>query len=289
MGAAVEGVPGTLDASDTFGRLSAPFGYWNAVGLAGALGLPGCLWVERQARARARLILRTLVAPAVANAAWRARAVVWTRGAGGGGDRARALVRRRCLSGCGLRLVLAPGGGSARRDAIVWALGSHSLTHDKVELAARVSAGHTFGLVLVLGLAVVTAAGLWRGDRGRARDASYADARARARGRCADIAGGTRSRSLGVAALSASSRGLTGEISHVVGSADEPGRSTGDSAPGRLVTTRARAVPIYWREGLLVGEHARARGRRRRRLRRSPSLRYVQNQVRRSPPGRTAT
>src|SRR5581483_6598597 len=56
--------PGSLDANDTLGRLNAPFGYWNAVGLAGALGLPGCLWVS--ARPQASRLIRTLAPPAIA-------------------------------------------------------------------------------------------------------------------------------------------------------------------------------------------------------------------------------
>ena len=36
--------PATLASNNTYGRLQAPFGYWNAVGIAGVLGLPACLW-----------------------------------------------------------------------------------------------------------------------------------------------------------------------------------------------------------------------------------------------------
>jgi hypothetical protein len=36
--------PATLDANDLLGRLKAPFGYWNALGLLAALGLPPCIW-----------------------------------------------------------------------------------------------------------------------------------------------------------------------------------------------------------------------------------------------------
>ena len=55
--------PATLDANDQFGRLQAPFHYWNATGLIGALGLAPCLWAgARRERARA---LRALAVPAV--------------------------------------------------------------------------------------------------------------------------------------------------------------------------------------------------------------------------------
>ena len=55
--------PAALDANDQFGRLQAPFQYWNATGLIGALGLAPCLWAgARRERARA---MRALAVPAV--------------------------------------------------------------------------------------------------------------------------------------------------------------------------------------------------------------------------------
>src|SRR5205814_3392796 len=55
--------PATFDASDTVGRLGAPFDYWNATGLIAALGLPACLWAgARRDRSRAG---RALAPPAI--------------------------------------------------------------------------------------------------------------------------------------------------------------------------------------------------------------------------------
>ena len=37
--------PGALAEDETYARLRAPFGYWNAVGLMAALGIPPLLWL----------------------------------------------------------------------------------------------------------------------------------------------------------------------------------------------------------------------------------------------------
>ena len=37
--------PGALNPDEIYARLREPFGYWNSVGLAAALGVPGCLWL----------------------------------------------------------------------------------------------------------------------------------------------------------------------------------------------------------------------------------------------------
>ena len=55
--------PGTLDPRDPFGRLRAPFDYWNAVGLMAAIGLPGCLWAG--ARREHRPLTRALAVSAI--------------------------------------------------------------------------------------------------------------------------------------------------------------------------------------------------------------------------------
>jgi O-Antigen ligase len=243
--------PGTLDASDTLGRLSAPFGYWNAVGLMAALGLPCCLWAG--ARRESPRVLRTLAVPALA-VLLIALVLSYGRGA-----LAAAVV------GLALWFVLVPFrlraalvltlGVSGAAVAIVWALTSPALTHDKVGLAARVSAGHSFAIVLALTLATLTVVGYWAAvavDRVRLA----ADVRRRI--------GVTLLTPLlllplaGVVALGASSRGLGGEISHVWSTLTNPQGGAGN-VPGRLVQLGS-SRPRYWREGLLVGEHSALKG-----------------------------
>ena len=55
--------PETFDAQGTLGRIYLPLGYWNAIGLIAALGVPACLWAgARRERARA---MRALAVPSI--------------------------------------------------------------------------------------------------------------------------------------------------------------------------------------------------------------------------------
>ena len=88
--------PSALAADETFARLREPFGYWNAVGLMAALGVPPLLWLaaRRSGHAggqRARV--------AGARAAVRLHdALLLARRAAGAADRPRVLVRRRAAA-----------------------------------------------------------------------------------------------------------------------------------------------------------------------------------------------
>src|SRR2546421_111621 len=57
-----------------------------------------------------------------------------------------------------------------------------------------------------------------------------------------------------VASLAASSRGFTGQVSHIWSSLTSTHKGVGDN-PGRLVEL-GNSRPRYWREGIKVGEHA---------------------------------
>ena len=57
----------------------------------------------------------------------------------------------------------------------------------------------------------------------------------------------------GIAALAASSRGLTGEVSHIWNTLTNPNGVVGDQ-PGRLVQL-SNSRPHYWSEALKIGEH----------------------------------
>ena len=234
-------------ASDAFGRISAPYDYWNAVGLLAAVGVPGCLWAgTRRELGRAT---RALAVPALAVQV-AAIMLSYSRGA-----LAAAIVGAAFwfvfvplrLRG-GLVLMLGTAGGAI---PTVWALSTQALSHDYMPLVARTTAGHAFGVLLALLLPALTAAGLI---------AAFATDRVilpAARRRQVGIAliGVVALLPLGgIAALTASQRGLTGEISHVWSTFTDPNAIVKNN-PDRLVqagSTRAR----YWSEGLKVGEHA---------------------------------
>lgn len=234
----------TLDSTDTLGRLQAPFGYWNATGLCAALGLAPCIWVG--SRRRGSLAIRALSIPAsailisvvvlsysrsavlaavVALAVWFLTVPVRLRGA----------------------LVLGLGGAGA---AVIsgWFLSDRTLTTDDLAAATRSSAGHAFGLVLTLTLVALTVAGV---AALAALDRRSVPARARRRVAVALLVLVALVPLGGVAGLAASSRGLTGEVSHAWNTLTNPNANVGDSA-GRLVQF-GNSRGEYWSEGIKVG------------------------------------
>ena len=243
--------PATLDANDQFGRLQAPFQYWNATGLIGALGLAPCLWAgARRERARA---LRAFAVPAV-SILLTVIVLSYSRGAlfvaaiGLAFWFATVPLRLRGA----LVLILGSIGAGA---LTIFALATPSLTHNQVALHSRTHAGHAFGVVLVLVLALAAFAGL---IAAYAMDRVALPERLRRRVAVALLVGLALVPVAGIAALAASSRGLTGEVSHVFstltsthgGASNTPARFT------ELGNTRAR----YWSEGVKVGEHALLKG-----------------------------
>jgi hypothetical protein len=243
--------PGTLAPQETLGRLRAPFDYWNATGLMAALGLTPCLWAgarkdtgtwSRALAAAAIAVLVTVLVLCYSRSAVLAAAVavaLWF-----------ALVPLRLRGAAVLAVGLT---GAAILSA--WALHTRALTHDEIALSARVTAGHGFGVVLVLVLVATLAAGL---------------AVAFALDRTALPAGTRRRVGIGLitlvclipfaggAALATSSRGFGGEISHVWTSLTNTNEVIRDN-PGRLVSlesSRARD----WSEGWHVFTHAPVKG-----------------------------
>jgi hypothetical protein len=243
--------PATFDPVEPFGRLRAPFDYWNATGLIAALGLAPCLWAgARRERARA---LRALAVPAVAVLVT-VIVLSYSRGAvlvafvGLGVWFALVPLRLRGA------LVLVLGGLGAAVFSL-YAVETHALTANLVTLDARTTAGHSFGVLLVLGLLALLACGF---------AAAFAMDRV-------ELAPGQRHRIgtvllvlvalapvAGICGLASSSRGLTGQISHVWDTLTSTSAPVA-SGPTRLVqlgNSRGR----YWSEGLKVGEHSLLHG-----------------------------
>jgi hypothetical protein len=243
--------PAALASGDNLGRLEQPFGYWNAIGVTAALGLPPCLWAAGT-RERSRL-LRALAAPAITLlisvvVLSFSRSAVLVAVLGAGCWLALVPVRLRALA----MLAIGAVGGAV---ISAWALATPALTSDNVALAARTSAGHSFGIVLVLVLGVTTAAGL---AGSLAIDRVKLAERTRRRIGLVLVIAAAFVPVAGVVGLAASSRGLTGEISHVWSTLTSTSESVGDNAGrlGQLGNTR----PLYWSEGITVGEHALLHG-----------------------------
>ncbi len=244
--------PGSLDPGETIGRLRLPFDYWNAVGLMATLGLAPCLWVG--SRREGVVIGRALAVPAlgllivtIMLSLSRGAVVIAVVG----------LAVWFLLADARLRAALVLAAGIAGGGALsAWALANHSLTYDNVALAARTSAGHELGWALIAMLAVLGAAGLAIAismDRG---SISRAVQRRIGTGLIVLLA---LIALAGVGAVAASSRGVTGTISHAYNQLTSPDSGGVSNTPGRLLqvgSTRGR----YWNQGLTVGEHAWLKG-----------------------------
>ncbi|HSC04922.1 MAG TPA: O-antigen ligase family protein, partial [Solirubrobacteraceae bacterium] len=120
-------------------------------------------------------------------------------------------------------------------------------------LSARTSQGHTYGLVL---LAVVILGALAGFALTRAMDRTVLAATLRRRIGTVLLIGVALVPVVAIAGAAASSRGLTGQVSHVWSELTSTAPSSGvGNNPGRLAQL-SNSRPLYWKEGLKVGEHS---------------------------------
>ena len=243
--------PASLAAGDTQGRLETPLGYWNATGAASVLGLAPCLWVLSRrggsALVRGLTVAATAVLISVAVLSYsRTAALVAILVVGGW----VAFVPSRLRS---MAMLVLSGAGAAV--IVGWALHRPALTAANQDLAARTADGHTFGIVVVITLIVIAAAGVAMAVAGD-RELIPVSLR-RLAGRVLMVAAALLPFAV-VAALAVSSRGLTGEISHAWSSLTSVNSGVGNGANrlGQLGSSR----PLYWSEGITVGEHALLKG-----------------------------
>jgi hypothetical protein len=232
-------------------RLSAPFGYSNATGLIAALGLPACLWLG--ARREGRPLLRALAVPAIGVL------VATVLLSSSRGALIAAVVGLACwltLVPLRLRGVLVLALGAAAGVAVMlYSLGVPGLSSDGASMRAQTSAGHVFGIVLVimlvvalmagLGAAFLTDRGLSAGDRRRAGAALLAVVA------CLPV--------VAVIGLAASSRGLTGEVSYAWSKLTGATVGSGGTGAARLLA-EDNSHARYWNQGIKVGEHALLKG-----------------------------
>ena len=239
--------PGTLgDPNNHYGRLLEPFGYWNALGLAAAIGLPACMWAaarrEGPRAARALAVTALTIGIAVVVLSYSRSAAL---AAVVGIVCSLVLGRRRLSSALMLGL-----GAVGAVPLVAWALHDHSLTSDNVALSSQRVAGHGFGLVLIAVLALVTVAG-WLAARETDRRTLSPSLRRRIHRGLAALGALAVLAVLG--ALASSHRGLTGEISHEFNRLTSIQSNVGDTS-ARL-TQLDSSRPLYWHEGIEVGVH----------------------------------
>jgi O-antigen ligase len=234
--------PGALNPDEVYARLREPFGYWNAIGLMAALGAPGCLWLG--ARRDGHAAINALAYPALGLMIL-TLLLAYSRG----GLLALLIGLGLWFALVPLRLrgvaVLATSATGALLVAI-WAFAQDGLSKDRMPIDQRASAGHELGLLLIVMIALLLAAGLAIGFAA-ARRAPRSDIR-----RAAGVAILVALALVPVVAavgLAFSTRGLGGSISHGWKQLTDPHASTPPNDPGRLTavgSVRAR----YWNEAL---------------------------------------
>ena len=90
--------PGALAPDEIYARLREPFGYWNAVGLMAAMGVPPLLWLG--ARRAGHAAVNALAYPALGLLLVSAAARLLARRAAGAGDRPARSGSRSCRCAC---------------------------------------------------------------------------------------------------------------------------------------------------------------------------------------------
>jgi O-antigen ligase len=198
--------PGALNPDEIFARLREPFGYWNSVGLAAALGVPGCLWLGT--RRSGHEALNALAYPALGLLVL-TMALSFSRGAvlaaALGAAFWFATVPRR-LRGAAV-LIAGVAGGAIMA---LWAFSQNALTDDRVPVDLRNQAGLQLGLLVLVMLALLAAAGLVVGF---ARAAHTPTLHQRDRAGVALLAGLALIPVAITIALAVGDRGLTGSVS----------------------------------------------------------------------------
>jgi tetratricopeptide (TPR) repeat protein len=239
-------LPGSLNPDETYARLREPFGYWNAVGVLAALGVPGCLWLG--SRRDGHAATRALAFPAL-GLLLLAVLLSYSRGSllalalGCGLWFATVPLRLRAATVLG---VSALGAGLVAQ----WAFSQRGLSEDRVGLTERSAAGTELGLLLIALVAGLLAAGLTIGFA-TARRAPGAATRRRL-GAAAGVLLALVPVAL-VVVLALSERGLGGSLSKGWRDLTDPNARTPANTAGRLTavgSVRAR----YWREALKVFE-----------------------------------
>ncbi|MGI8596920.1 MAG: O-antigen ligase family protein, partial [Thermoleophilaceae bacterium] len=237
--------PEVLSAEDQFARISEPLGYWNAVGATAAMSIPPILWLGT--RRSGSPLWRALAFPLL-GLVMLTMLLTQSRGSLAAG-----------LFGVGLWLALVPlrlrtlpvllipavvAGAIA-----AWALSKGAFTLDRVPGIVRESVANEFGLMLVVGFALLLLIGLAVGFRQGTRTPSV---RARRRLGIALALGVLALPLIGVSALAASDRGLTGTVSYRVAqlTGEETATAGGPERLTQVSSTRSR----YWRQAGRVFE-----------------------------------
>gem|GEM_PF-383482 len=236
--------PGKLAPASTYARLEEPYEYWNAIGLAAAMGAICCMWLG--ARRTGHALLSALAYPAM-GLMLLTLMLAYSRGALVA--LALGLALWFCLVPLRLRGAVVLIAGALGAGVVVgWDFSTHALSAEGVTLGERVTAGHQLGALIVAMVLVLMLAGLTIGFLTSRRP----PARAVRRQAGAILLGLIAIAIVAFAgALAHSHRGLTGSVSHAVDALTNPNTKPPPNTPGRL-TAVASVRARYWKEALQV-------------------------------------
>ncbi|HEX8855517.1 MAG TPA: O-antigen ligase family protein [Thermoleophilaceae bacterium] len=239
--------PGSIAPDELYARIGQPFGYWNAVGVTAAIAVPPGLWLGAR---RAGYAPANALAYPLLGLMFVALFLSYSRGALAATIVALGLwflfvpLRLRSL---GVLIVSALGA----TPVIVWALSKDAFTKDLVPLATKESVAGTFGLLLLVMVAVLLAIGLAASFGLGVRAPSP---RFRRRIGLAAAVVACAIPLVGLTSVAFSQKGFTGTIS------DKWSQATSESAktsggPGRLTQTSS-SRGRYWRQaGHIFADH----------------------------------
>lgn len=233
--------PEALAGDERAARLRAPFGYWNAVGLMAAMGVPPTLWLA--SRRSGHAAFNALAFPAL-GALLVCLLLAYSRGAIlallVGLVFWFAVVPLRLRGAAALVLPLATAIG-----VVAWAFGADGISQDDLLPAQRADAGLALGVLLVLQFVVLLAAGLLVGFLGELRGPPTERVRQTA-GRTLVVLVAAAAIA-GVVAVGMGDGGYSGAVKRLT----DPNVGTPSNSPNRLVATssvRAR----YWDEAFKI-------------------------------------
>ena len=236
--------PGGLAENETYGRLREPFGYWNAVGLTAALGLPTAVWLgaRREGHAAAAVLAYPVVGILVV-----ALMLAYSRGS----LLAAAIGLAFWLILVPLRLrsatVLIAGIGFGALLG-VWAFGQSGLSADRIELPLRSNAGTELGvglLALTVILLIIGLTATWLRER-----RPWPEKTTRTWGALMLILLALSPIAL-AAVLATSEKGFGGSVSSGWKSLTDPNAKQPRNDPARL-TAIGSARARYWRDAITI-------------------------------------
>jgi tetratricopeptide (TPR) repeat protein len=232
--------PRWLAEDELAARLRAPFGYWNAVGLMAAMGVPPMLWLA--ARRSGHAARNALAYPAL-GVLLVCLLLAYSRGA----LLALALGLAFWFAVVPLRLRAAAAllaAALTTAGVVAWAFSQEALTEDNITAADRADAGSALGVLLLLQAVVLLGVGLAAGFASTVRPPSQ---RARRFAGRALVGLVVLALAGGVIALAAAPGGIGGQIDKLT----DTRAATPANSPNRLTAT-ASVRARYWDEAFKV-------------------------------------